>query len=84
MTDMTYSEGELCLSTVDAGCQALRNVAAKTTATSSPPVMSEDRRAVARLLDLLELESRARRLGRRDLANDYADRIVDEMLGGAA
>jgi len=40
--------------------------------------------AAARFEDLLELEHRARVLGDRDLAEWYADRIVDEMLGGAA
>jgi hypothetical protein len=44
--------------------------------------MSEDRPAVARFLDLLELESRARTLGRPDLADEYADRIIDEVWCG--
>jgi hypothetical protein len=43
-----------------------------------------DRSAAARIEDLLELEQRARVLGDRDLAAWYVDRIVDEMLGGAA
>jgi hypothetical protein len=43
-----------------------------------------DRSPAARIEDLLELEHRARVLGDRDLAAWYADRIVDEMLGGVA
>jgi hypothetical protein len=43
-----------------------------------------DRSPAARIEDLLELEQRARVLGRPDLAEWYADRIIDEMLGGAA
>jgi hypothetical protein len=38
----------------------------------------------ARFEDLLELAERARVLGYHDLAEVYADRIVDEMLGGVA
>lgn len=37
-----------------------------------------------RFEDLLELHERARALGHHGLAEWYANRIVDEMLGGAA
>lgn len=84
MTQTSYPQGKLCLRTLAAGCQPPRNGAAKTTATNGTSVMSEDRRAAARFLDLLELESRARARGLPDLADRYADRIIDAMLGGAA
>ena len=43
-----------------------------------------DQSPAARFEDLLELHERARALGHHDLAEWYADRIVDEMLGGVA
>jgi hypothetical protein len=47
-------------------------------------LLPHDRSPAARFEDLLELQQRARALGHRDLAEWYADRIVDEMLGGVA
>ena len=48
--------------------------------TRRPVLLREDKAVAARFEDLLELRSRAAARGYHDLAEAYADRIVDEVL----
>jgi hypothetical protein len=47
-------------------------------------LLPNDRSAAERFEDLLALAERARRRGDTRLAEDYIDRIVDEMSAGSA